>query len=134
MPPDDERIGRSLRPRGPVTLAISRQAANGLTVLEVGGELDLLTAGKLGVEIDREVRAGGGDLLIDLRRTSFVDSAGLHVLLNSHRRLGGQGRALGVVCPPGPVRRVFELAKLIDAFGVVGSPEEHRLSAVRRAD
>jgi anti-sigma B factor antagonist len=122
----DSPIARSLRPRGPVTLLLSREATRELTVLRVDGELDLLTAGRLGTEINRDVRAGRGDLVVDLRHTEFVDSAGLHILLNAHRRLTRQGRRLGVLCQPGPVRRVFELTKLVETLGVVSSLREHR--------
>jgi anti-sigma B factor antagonist len=122
-------IARALRPRGPVRLRLSRRRSRDLTVIEVAGELDLLTAGKLGAEIDQELRQGSGDVVVDLRDTEFVDSAGLHVLLNAQRRLTRQSRALGVVCEPGPVRRVFELARLAETLGVVDSVREHRRRA-----
>jgi len=112
-------IGRWLRPRGPVTLRLSRRARADATVLRVGGEVDLLTVGRLGAEIDQEVRQGSGDVIVDLRGVDFVDSAGLHILLNAKRRLTRRGRALSVVCKPGPVRRVFELAKLVETLDVV---------------
>lgn len=115
-----------LRPRGPVRLALTRSAEPELTVLELEGELDLLTAGRLGTALDREVRHGAGDVVVDLRRTNFVDSAGLHILLNAKRRLTRRSRGMGVVCAPGPVRRTFELAKLTDTLGVVSSVREHR--------
>jgi anti-sigma B factor antagonist len=119
-------ISRSLRPRGPVTLRLARHTEPDLTVLRVGGEVDLLTVGRLGAEIDEEVRQGAGDVVVDLRGTEFVDSAGLHILLNAQRRLTRRGRRLAVVCEPGPVRRVFELAKLVETLGVVSSVRDYR--------
>lgn len=127
-------IASSLRPRGPVSFRLTRRAQRDLAVLAVAGEVDLLTASRLAGELDREVRTGGGDVVIDLRRTEFVDSAGLHVLLNGQRRLTRQGRTLAVICSPGPVRRVFELARLADTLGVVGSLREYRRAARRRAE
>jgi anti-sigma B factor antagonist len=109
-----------------VRLVLKRTAGADLTVLELEGELDLLTAGRLGTELDREVRQGEGDVVVDLRHADFVDSAGLHILLNAQRRLTRRSRSLGVVCAPGPVRRTFELAKLTDTLGVVSSLREHR--------
>lgn len=131
MQADNRVIARSLRPRGPVALRLAKRHAPEVTVLEVGGEVDILTAAKLGTEIDAEVRCGVGDLVIDLRGTDFVDSAGLHILLNAQRRLTRQGRALAVLCEPGPVRRVFELARLIETLGVVANLREY--SRARRA-
>ena len=43
---------------------------------------------------------------IDVCETTFIDSSGLHVLLDVHRRR--QGR-LTIDCPPGNVRRVLDL-------------------------
>ena len=38
--------------------------------------------------------------------------------------LGREDRELAVVCPHGPVRRVFELSGLSDLFTLYGSREE----------
>lgn len=125
-------IARSLRPRGPVSFRLARRLDPEFTVLEVEGELDLLTAGRLNGEVDREVRCGRGDVVVDLRGAAFVDSAGLHILLNAQRRLTRQGRDLAVICPDGPVRRVFELARLVETLGVVESLRGYRQAVARR--
>jgi anti-sigma B factor antagonist len=124
-------VGSVLRPRGPVRLALGKTALPELTVIKVEGELDLLTVAGLRSELDREVRQGEGDLVVDLRRVDFIDSAGLHLLLNAQRRLTRGGRSLGVVCSPGPVRRALELAKLTGTLGVVGSVRDHRRRRAR---
>jgi anti-sigma B factor antagonist len=121
-----EQLASSLRPRGPVLFSVSIRVTDGVTVVGVDGELDILTAPRLAAEIDSELRSGTNDLTVDLRQTRFFDSAGLHILLNAQRRLTRSSRAFCVVCPPGPVRRVFELAKLIDTLGVVESLSERR--------
>jgi anti-anti-sigma regulatory factor len=56
----------------------------------------------------------------------FIDSSGLHVLLGAQRRLARQGRALAIVCTPGPVLRVFELSRLLDTLDIVDSVREFR--------
>jgi anti-anti-sigma regulatory factor len=53
----------------------------------------------------------------------FIDSARLQILLGAQRRLARAPRALTVVCPGGPVRRVIELARLIEVLGVVSEPD-----------
>lgn len=125
-------IASSLRPRGPVTFDVKRRIASTMTVLELAGEVDLLTAPRLGMAIDREIRTGAGDLVVDLGDADFIDSVGLHILLNASRRLTRQGRGLIVVCPQGPVRRVLELSRLIDTLNVVTSLREHRTACTRR--
>lgn len=126
---DSTTLAGSLRPRGPIVFDVDRRPEPGATILEVAGEVDLLTTATLGRHIDDEVRRGECDLVLDLTSTSFVDSAGLHILLGAQRRLARHGRRLAVICPAGPVRRVFELARLLDTLCVVGSLGEYRAAA-----
>jgi anti-sigma B factor antagonist len=119
-------IGRSLRPRGPVALRLTRRVSADVTVLELGGEVDLLTVSRLAAGLEHEVRHGDRDVVVDLRPVQFIDSSGLHVLLGAQRRLARQGRALGIVCAPGPVLRVFELSRLLDTLDIVDTVREFR--------
>ncbi len=119
-------IGRSLRPRGPALLALGRRATADAAVIELSGELDLLTIAQLASSLDDEIRRGDRDVAVDLSSVQFIDSSGLHVLLGAQRRLGRQGRALGIICPPGPVLRVFELSRLLDTLEISGSLREFR--------
>jgi anti-sigma B factor antagonist len=123
-------IGRSLRPRGPVALRLTRRVSADVTVLELGGEVDLLTVSRLAAGLDDEVRHGDRDVVVDLRPVQFIDSSGLHVLLGAQRRLARQGRALGIVCTPGPVLRVFELSRLLDTLDIADSVREFRCRRV----
>jgi anti-sigma B factor antagonist len=75
------------------------------------GELDLSTAPLLRRETDDLIAAGWLDVTVDLRETTFADSAALHALLHVHRHLRDFGGALTVIVEPGPV------ADLITASG-----------------
>lgn len=119
--PTDGPLRRALRPSGPVQFQLSERRQPGATVVHVDGELDILTAPKLGAQLDGIVRKGSCDLVLDLRDAVFIDSAGLHILLTAHRRLTRASRRLAVICVEGPVRRVIELARLIETLGVVSS-------------
>lgn len=119
-------VGRALRPRGPVALHLARRLNADVTVLELGGELDLLTVSRLASELDDEIRHGERDVVLDLREVEFIDSSGLHVLLGAQRRLARQERALGIIAVPGPVMRVFELSRLLDTLEIVPSVREFR--------
>ena len=119
-------LGRSLRPRGPVELALSTRHAAEATVVTVAGELDVLTARKLMPQLDDIVRRQTGDAVIDLSRAEFIDSFGLTVLLGTQRRLERQGRSLTVICGEGPVRRAIEFARLLEPLGVVPTLADYR--------
>jgi anti-sigma B factor antagonist len=111
-------LAESLRPPGPVQLDLSQHIAEGRTVLEARGEVDVMTALQLSHQLDAILRGTDGDVIVDLSRATFLDSAGLHVLMNAARRLTRQDRRLQVACSPGEVRQVIELARLSDALNL----------------
>ncbi len=113
-------LASSLRPRGPAQLELIEEQHEETTYLLAQGEVDVLTASKLASALIGVVRSGGGDVVVDLNDTVFIDSAGLHVLLNAQRWLTRRDRQLRVICGSGPVRRVIELARLVDTLNVIG--------------
>jgi anti-sigma B factor antagonist len=116
----------ALRPAGPPRVGFSARHAPGEVVVQVEGELDVLTAPRLAAELNTVIRTTPGGLVLDLRRVEFIDSAGLQLLLNVRRRLDRVSRTLAVVCDEGPVRRVIDLARLTETLGVVTASERCR--------
>jgi anti-sigma B factor antagonist len=113
-------LADSLRPRGPVQLDVTLESGPDRTVVRASGEVDVMTAPRLSAELDAILRGQKGDVVVDLSETTFLDSAGLHVLLNAARRLTRRSRRLEVVCGPGPVRHVIELARLGETLNLAG--------------
>ena len=107
----------------PVRLSLAIQDLPEATVVAVGGELDLLTAPQLAAEVDPILTAGHRHIAIDLTQTSFVDSAGLHALVNISNRAP---RHFAVICPAGTVRRTIELVGLAEPLCVVDSLDEYK--------
>ena len=118
-PDPDTQLRGALRPAGPPRLGLTTRREPDRLVVEVEGELDVLTAPKLAAELNTLIRTAPPRVLLDLRRVQFIDSAGLQILLNLRRRLDRASRAMNVVCDEGPVRRVIELARLTDTLGVI---------------
>ena len=123
----DATIGDSLRPRGPIQLAVATRRDAHETVVSVAGELDILTVPKLATSLDDVIRRHHGDVVIDLTQTGFIDSIGLHALLRVQRRLSERSRHLTVICDAGPVRSAIELTRLAEALGVVSSFAEYEV-------
>ena len=59
-------------------------------MIGVAGELDMLTVSKLNTRLDDVIRRRQGDVVIDLSEAGFIDSMGLHALLNIQRRLSAR--------------------------------------------
>jgi len=92
------------------TVQLTRQVVGRRTVLAAVGEIDISTAPALSAEIEAALASGALELWIDLTRTTFMDSSGLHALLTANRRLYELNRRLAVISPAGCVRRLFDLA------------------------
>ena len=84
----------------------------------VRGEVDMAAAPELEAVIEATIRASAGAVVIDLTEVGFIDSSGLQVLLRARALLGREDRALALVCPHGPVRRVFELSGVSEVFAL----------------
>jgi anti-sigma B factor antagonist len=98
----DEARGSSLR-----TELVSSER-----VLVLEGELDVATVAQLDDALANAVANTSGTLTVDASRISFLDSVGLRSILNVTAALSDIGRAVAIVCSPGPVRRLIELTAL----------------------
>ena len=89
---------------------LRRQDVDGRAVLAIGGECDIATAPELRSAIDAALDTGAAELCLDLCATSFMDSSGLHALFDGQVRANEVGCRLTIICPPGPVRRLFDVS------------------------
>jgi anti-anti-sigma factor len=72
-------------------------------------------------------------IVLDLRELTFLDSAGVSMLLAARRRAARAGRRIVIVEGPPAVRRLFAIAGLADAFEIVEDiPGELRLPEPER--
>lgn len=92
--------------------------------MAASGEIDIASAPSLDDALAAAIDGGSGPVAVDLRSVSFMDSSGLRSLLTARRRLAEDDRSLGLVCGPGPVRRVLEVAGVMDRLPVVDEPVE----------
>jgi anti-anti-sigma factor len=90
----------------------------------VKGQVDIADSDVLEDSIRKAIIESAGAFVIDLSDLEFIDSSGLHVLHRARDLLGREDRQLAVVCPHGPVRRVFELSGLSELFALFATREE----------
>jgi anti-anti-sigma factor len=97
-----------------VPFDVQRTAVRNVPVLAVAGELDLLTAPRLALALERLLAEGPSLVAVDLSATTFIDSSGARQVARSARSAGRAGATLQVICPPGnhAVRLVFDLLDL----------------------
>ncbi|MDQ2992961.1 MAG: hemerythrin domain-containing protein [Candidatus Eremiobacteraeota bacterium] len=82
----------------------------GIPIVALVGDWDLAAAVRLRDRLDRVVAS---DVTVDLRRTTFVDSTIISVLVNLQLRFRAEGRSATLRLPEGGIiRRVFEMMAL----------------------
>ena len=93
-------------------------------VVIVKGEIDLASAPM----VDKALgKFSGKEVFLDLRKTEFMDSAGLKVLITQRSRIEESGGVMRLVVGQGPVMRLLELAGVREAFAIrptIDSPDE----------
>jgi len=103
-------------------LDCSVHTADGVTIAELAGELDLASAPALREQLRQLLQPGSGRLVLDLSRVSFCDASGLAVLVGMARRarlLGGFLRLAGVSPQTARVLRLTGLHRHLPVFGTV---------------
>jgi anti-anti-sigma factor len=72
-------------------------------------------------------------LVVDLSEVVFMDSTGLALLMNARRRVLRRGHGFAIVCPAGPLSRIFEIADMVESLQVCPDRESARLAAIATA-
>jgi anti-sigma B factor antagonist len=91
----------------------------GRVVVEVAGEIDLLTAGQLRDGLREAVRvAGTAPVIVDLSRVDFLDSSGVQVLVDGYHTAMVAGGTLTVRGARGIPARVLHVVGLAQLLGL----------------
>ena len=93
-------------------------------MINVGGEIDLATSPQLQAVLVVLVDRGLHQLIIDLDQVSFLDCAGIGMLVDARRRVQEHGGSLKLVRPAPLVRRVLEVTGMTAVFPIDSSPGE----------
>jgi anti-anti-sigma factor len=86
--------------------------------IHIGGEIDLATCPLLQAIVVDLVDRGCHQLTIDLERVSFLDCAGIRVLVDARRRVQAHGGSVRLVRPRPPVWRVLALTGMTEVFPI----------------
>ena len=94
------------------------------TTLALIGELDLVSSPALGRTMDQLARSDADLIVVDLRGLEFMDSTGLHLLVQAQQQAHDSGRRFALIRGAEQVQRLFDLTGLADALTIVDSPDE----------
>jgi anti-sigma B factor antagonist len=113
--------GAQVTDQPPRVFEIAEQDVGGAPGVVVRGEVDVASIPQMAEVLDHAIRESEGAFVIDLCDVDFLDSSGLSALMRARALLGRDDRALAVICPRGPVRRLFEVAGVIDLLWIYES-------------
>jgi anti-sigma B factor antagonist len=91
--------------------------------LKLSGELDLLSSPHLARAVDG-LSSDAELVMIDLRRVEFMDSTGLHVLVQAQQRAQESGQRFALIRGGEQVQRLLDLTGVAELLTIVDSPDE----------
>jgi anti-sigma B factor antagonist len=107
---------------GVADFGLSDESVDEMThVVAPHGEIDALTAPRLGRRLLDLAEEGKRLLVLDLSAVTFMDSTGISVIVGSLRQLATRRGNLVLVCPTERVLRPFEITGLASRLSIFSS-------------
>ena len=104
-----------------IEFRIDERRSGETVVLELHGELDLVSVEEVSARLD-ELRAAGEPVLLDLDSLDFMDSSGLRMLLNAAEASDATGWPFSLTHGPEQVQRLFASTLVTDRLPIVPRP------------
>lgn len=105
-------------------LQIAVRNADGVTILDVVGEVDLYTVPQL-EEALRKAASGAQPLLgVNLSRVSYLDSTGLRVLTEWSKQARARQGAFAVIADQPTIQKLFRITGLGEIVPVLATERE----------
>ena len=100
--------------KGSELLTIRAESRNGITLVVLGGELDLATGPTLLEHLGVLGQDGSSTILLDLRELTFVDSSGLQAFIRARSDAEANGHRVLLIGATARVRHLFDLTNTLD--------------------
>jgi anti-sigma B factor antagonist len=88
------------------------EVISGVPVVKTPGEVDIGNADGLRSALLQAAGLGHGTLVVDMTRTQFCDTAGLHALVAAHKRAEAEGGRVLLAVQGAAVLRIFAITGL----------------------
>lgn len=102
----------------------TRTPREGVTVIALGGEVDVYTSPRLKQEMVDQLSRGTRHLVLDLNGVEYLDSTGLGVLIGGLKRTRERSGDLRLICDNIRILRIFEITGLTKIFEIYPSESE----------
>jgi anti-sigma B factor antagonist len=96
-------------------------AAGDRAVVGINGEIDISTAPSVRERLVSLISEGVRHLVVNLEGTSYMDAAGVDVLVRAYKLLSAHGGTFSVACPHEHLIKLFDISALSEALSVYPS-------------
>jgi anti-sigma B factor antagonist len=107
---------------------------SGVPVVSMPQEIDVTTAPALRAALLQAAADGSPALVVDMTGTRFCDSAGLHVLVDAHKRARAEGGAVLLAVSGDAVPRVLAITGIDLVIPNFGTLDEALEAAIKSLD
>lgn len=97
-------------------LTVDSRVSEPVALVTVTGDVDVYSAPRLRLHLDRNIAMGWVHLVVDLERVTFMDSTGLGVLVSRLKLARLHKGSMRVVCTVPRILRLFDITGLDDVL------------------
>ncbi len=95
-----------------------------VTLVEVSGRVDSMSANQFGSALSNEIENGNVSVVLDLSSVDYMSSAGLREIVGALKKVKRGGGDMRLAQPSERVREVLEMAGLDTIFQIYSSQDE----------
>jgi anti-anti-sigma factor len=111
-------------------LSLSAQHLQGVVVVTISGDVDATSAGRLDAFLRETRRDPRHHVVFDLTEMTFLDSAGLRVLLNTYTHARQHGADVHLAALQSRPARVIEITQVDRYLKIHATPEQALAAAL----
>lgn len=97
------------------------EQGNGSIVLSFKGRCDFKSRHAYQIALDQAFQTTPQSVILDFSDVTHIDSAGLGLLMLSHKKFSEHGMRFIIAAPPGPARQILSLANMGQFFPICDS-------------
>jgi len=99
-------------------LSVNERTVDAHEVVEVRGEVDVHSAGKLRDQLIAVIDSGKPSVVVDLNQLQFIDSTGLGALVAALNHARSAGVSFRLVCGADRMLKLFRITGLHEVFEI----------------
>lgn len=99
-------------------MKVVKKKESGVVILQFLGRVDAVAIQEVSAELRRAVGNGSGKVLVDLSKTEYMSSAGLHLLTDAQKTSVTGGGKLALCSPNDEMQELFRIVHFEKNFDI----------------